>query len=1228
MVCFEKKMIMSKIVAIFLIAVLFYPQWISAENPTKDSLEDEAATLLIKALKLRDEGKFEEALPYAEKAIKTREKALGSEHPFVAGSLSFLATLYANTNRLKEAELLYLKALEIQKKTYGSEHINVAMILNDMGWLYLKMGRNAEAETLLKRTLETFKKHFGEESTIVVAQLNSLGLLYWQMGRYAEAEPLYKRALEIREKALGKDHHDVATSLNNLAGLYESTGRYADAEPLYKRALEVRERVLGKEHPDVAISLHHLGLLYFSSGRYAEAEPFYKRLLEVKEKILGENHLDLTPILDSLGFIYGWTGKFHEAEIALKRSIDLKENALGKNHPDIVVSISALAELYKKTKRYAEAEMLYKRGLEIREKELGKEHSKVASSLFSLAELYKYIFRYPEAESLYKKALEIEEKASGKEHPDVAISLNNLAELYRLTGRYSEAEPLFKRSLEIREKVLGKEHPDVANSLINLAGRYISTGSYGEAEVLLKRALDICEKTLGKETPWMASGIANLANIYEYTGRYAEAESLYKRALEIWEKTFGNETPYMASTLISLAGLYYESMDRYAEAELLLKKALDLQENLLGKYHPNLTSTLNDLSRLYILTGRHTEAEPLCKRAVEIYKKSGDQSNPNFAMSLINLGFVYNLSDRYVEAHNIVNHAISLMDQKRDSIFLILSDKQKLNYMKQKEIYTHGFITHANRYMQTNPFAITNTLNAWLRWKGAVIESQGRYMDAAMYSDNPEIKKKFDELTNIRREIARLQMTKIETIELQEYRNRHQELEKQKETLEAELSTLSKDFALEKMLGKADVKKISEILPIGSIYIDFANIKIYDFKTNKFDKPKYLAFVLIPQKETEVKLIEIADAEEIEKHVRAYLQEMNKIKTLGKIPDKAALDKAARAIYDIAIKPLEKYIEGRKQLFISPDGNLNLIPFEALVTPDNKYLIEKHTINYIAAGRDIIRFTDTNIAKGDALIIADPDYDMGLTERTQVAQAINTTQTLRGSVSRDASNLSFERLPDTKQEADAIEKVLKKKFNVKNYQNRKAIEEVMFSTETPKILHLATHGYFLNDEELKGSKETRGITIKLKEGFEIRDEAINIENPMLRSGIVFSGVNASLKAGRDEGMVSAEKILGLNLKGTDLVVLSACETGVGDVKNGEGVFGLKRAFILSGAKTLVMSLWSVPSAETTELMTEFYTLISEGRSKSDALRQAKLNMMKKKSNPFYWGAFVMTGKPE
>ena len=817
-----------------------------------------------------------------------------------------------------------------------------------------------------------------------------------------------------------------------------------------------------------------------------------------------------------------------------------------------------------------------------------------------------------------------------KQALDEAKQLNQKAsELYK-AGKYNEAIPYAKQVLEIYEKILGKDHPNVATSLNNLAGLYKVIGRYSEAEPLYKRSLEIREKAFGREHPSVAQSLYNLAGLYAFIGgRYAEAEPLHKRALEIYEKALGREHPSVAQSLISLAGLY-ESTGRYADAEPLYKSALEIREKIRGSEHPDTAIVLRVLAELYRVTGRHAEAEPLYKRALEIREKAYGKKHPAVALILKNLAFLYAATERHPESQNLFKRGISIDDLMRENVFLLFNEKQKISYMNQKEGSIHAFMTHTVKYMQSSSQSITDTFNAWLKWKGAVAEAQGRYMDAAMQSGDPEIKKKFAELTNIRREIAKMQLSKPDKGSFEDYRNRIAELQKQKETLEAELSRLSKDFALEKTIGKADVKNISEILPKDSAYIDFARIKFYDFKTNKFDKPKYLAFVLIPQKEPEVKLIEISDAEDTEKHIKTYIQEMNRIKTIGQIPDKAALDKAARAIYDIAIKPLEKYIKGRKQLFISPDGNLNLIPFEALVTPSNKYLMEEYTISYISAGRDIIRFTDTNIAKGDALIIADPDYDMGLVERDKMTKEMKVAKTIRGGLSKDVFNISFDRLPDTKQEADAIEKVLKnkKKLKVKNYQGKNAIEEMIFSAETPKILHLATHGYFLNDEELKGSSETRGITIKLKEDFMAKDETINIENPMLRSGIVFSGVNASLKAGRDEGMMSAEKILGLNLKGTDLVVLSACETGVGDVKNGEGVFGLKRAFILSGAKTLVMSLWSVPSAETTELMTDFYTLLADGKPKAEALRQAKLNMMMKKQNPFYWGAFVMTGKPE
>ena len=375
----------------------------------------------------------------------------------------------------------------------------------------------------------------------------------------------------------------------------------------------------------------------------------------------------------------------------------------------------------------------------------------------------------------------------------MAQSLNNLAAFYVSTGRYSEAEPLYKRTLKIYEKALGKEHPDVAQSLNNLAELYRNTGRYVEAEPLYKRALEIREKALGKEHPYVATNLNNLAVLYETTGRYSDAEPLYKRALEIREKTLGRE-------------------------------------------HPDVAQSLNNLAELYRVTGRYVEAEPLHKRSLEIWEKALGNEHPNVATSLSNLALLYAATDKHTESHNYFKRGISIGDLMRENVFLLLNERQKIAYMNQNEGSIHAFMSHTVKYMQfpdrdirgqapdgdpasldyklqgqasegqaLRGQAISDTFNSWLRWKGAVLEAQGRYMDAAMQSKDPEIRKKFDELLNIRREIAKMRLSKQEDGSFEEDRNRITELERQKERLEAELSRLSKDFALERQAGKADV---------------------------------------------------------------------------------------------------------------------------------------------------------------------------------------------------------------------------------------------------------------------------------------------------------------------------------------------------------------------------------------------------------------------------------------
>ncbi|MCX8116571.1 MAG: CHAT domain-containing protein [Desulfobacterota bacterium] len=690
---------------------------------------------------------------------------------------------------------------------------------------------------------------------------------------------------------------------------------------------------------------------------------------------------------------------------------------------------------------------------------------------------------------------------------------------------------------------------------------------------------------------------------------------------DLW--SFDDPLPFLQKGI----ELFYEG--KFEEAIPYLKKGLEIFEKSPDKKEPEIGMALTILGNLYRATGRYTEAEPLFKRALEIMEKILGKEHPDISTLLSNQSTLYAITGRHYDCHSTILRASEIEARKREDIFTLLSDRQKLNYIERSREMIDFFLMHTARFLSGESPPVLNSFNAWLRWKGAVMETQGRYMEALIHSEKPELKRKFEELISVRREVAKLNFSRPEKVDYRVYLQRLGELENRKEALEKELSRMSKEFSLEKRVGKADAEKLSELLlkqGNNPAYLDFARIETYELKELKRIGTRYLVFLLIPGRGPVVRLIDLCEAEEVEKHILAYHEELRWAKEYGEVPRERVLRAEARKLYEILLKPLKPFLEGRRHLYISPDGSLNLIPFEVLVTSEGRYLMEEYEITYVSAGRDIVRFTETEVAKEEALILADPDYDMGLREKVEVAKSLGVVETRSPApISRDAKGLRFNRLPDTKKEADTIEKILREgpKVKVRNYQDKQAIEDVLFSVKSPRILHLATHGYFLKDEEVRRSLLTIE-TISLERAMFVD---ILRENPMVRSGIVLAGANASLKEGRDDGVVSAEKILGLRLRGTDLVVLSACDTGLGEVRNGEGVFGLKRAFILSGAKTVVMSLWSVPSQETTELMIDFYRSMAKGKKKSEALKEARMNLMKKKPNPFYWGAFILVGSP-
>ena len=1005
----------------------------------------------------------------------------------------------------------------------------------------LKTGKYSEAIPLAAQALHLREKELGPEHVGTALSLNNLGYLYLQIGDYAKAEPLFQGALKISEKALGPEHPGTARSLHNLAGLYRAMGNYAKAEPLFQRALKIWEKALGPEHPNTATTLNNLAAIYYEMGDYAKAEPLYQRALKIREK------------------------------------------ALGPEHPDTATTLNNLAALYVAMGNYAKAEPLYQRALEMWEKALGPEHPHTATSLNNLAKVYREVGNYAKAEPLYQRALKICEKALGPDRPDTAMSLNNLAELYREMGDFAKAEPLYQRALKIREKALGPEHPDTALSLNNLAALYGEIGDYAKAEALYQRALKIKEKTLGPEHPNTATTLNNLAELYREMGNYAKAEALYQRALKIKEKTLGPEHPNTATTLNNLAELYRE-MGNYAKAEALYQRALKIYEKALGPDHSNTASALNNLAGLYVSTGDYAKAEPLYQRALKIKEKALGPDHPETATALRNLAYLKIDLGEAKDPIPLAEKARQVQEKYLANILSFTSERQRLEFQKT-----------------TSPYSLPGTLGlaaelgqAVLRQKGVVLDSLLEDRLLAEASSDAKQREIIEQLRAAKQELMQLILEVPK--DLSEAAQKQRATDKDRRSTEVE--QLEGDLARQVAgLGKArralsiTVRQVESVLPKQAVLIEFLRYSHYLGKT-KFET-RYGAIVISASGEP--KWVPLGGADQIEKDIKLYQKSVR-----GKT-DEATLGNVLKALEEQVWAPIEKTLPTEtKTVIISPDGELSFVSFATLLTPNDRFLGEKYSISYVASGRDLLR---ENKASGNPTTVVFANPDFGSTAIAQ-ATALSSPVAPRSLEMRDLQGMWLPALPGTAAEAAALEKRTGKGVQV--FLGPNATEAELMQVSSPRVLHLATHGFFLPEVEL--GKQTN----PLQQPSEI--PKTKLENPMYRSGLALAGAQRTLKAWSGEGevppvendgIVTAEEVGGLKLNGTWLVVLSACDTGSGEARAGEGVMGLRRGFIQAGAQNLLMTLWPIDDQLTVQIMLNFYEAADKSHNAPQALAEVQ-----------------------
>jgi CHAT domain-containing protein len=870
-------------------------------------------------------------------------------------------------------------------------------------------------------------------------------------------------------------------------------------------------------------------------------------------------------------------GKYNEAVVLAKRALFITEKVLGKEHSDVATTLNNLAELYKAQGLHEKAEPLHMRSLAIYEKVMGKEHPLVATSLNNLAELYKAQGRYEKAEPLYLRSLAIYEKVLGREHPNVATCLNNLASLYQTQGSYQKAEPLYLRSLEIRENVLGKEHPDVANNLNNLASLYQTQGNYQKAEPLYLRSLAIMEKLWGKEHPNIATGLNNLAELYKAQGNYKKAESLYLQALAIREKTLGKEHPDVATSVNTLASLYQEA-GNYQKAESLYLRSLEIREKMLGKEHPLVASSLNNLAQLYQSQGDITRAIDFLSRGLEI------------------------------EEHNF------------ELTFSVGSEESKQDYAKTFLLSTYQAISLSLQKAPNRSTAARLALTTLLRRKVRVLDTviDNIQLLRNHLADKPETQKLFDEWQSVNQNLSGLIYRGQANQSASEYIAELHQLNLKRDRIEEAIIKKSAEFQI--TTQPVQLAAIQAQIPKDAALVEIVRYQPFNPKAKqaqKSGKMRYAAAVL--RSSGEPTWVDLADAETIDISVanlrKALAEKPSNTRTRYSAAATTTQNKLNQSFQQLArtldrqiMAPIRPLLGDARHLLLSPDGQLTIIPFEALLDEQNKYLIQRYAFSYLNTGRELLRFQLAPKSVGSTVVFANIDYNQ---------QEITAPSTGRGLENRPyghLGNLQFAPLYNSLEEANKIKEIFP---NTKIISGKQATETAIKQLQSPSILHLATHGFFITDKEVANNFNQQLL------------ETLKLENPLLRSALAFAGINNRLQSAvnTNDGILTALEVTGLNLRGTQLVVLSACETGLGEFKVGGRLYGLRRALVIAGSQTQVLSLWIIDDEGTKDLMVKYYKNLDAGKGKHEALRQAQLDFLKipEYQHPYYWASFVASG---
>jgi CHAT domain-containing protein/tetratricopeptide (TPR) repeat protein len=1048
--------------------------------------------------------------------------------------------------------------------------------------------------------------------------------------RFTEAEARARVALAATEAASGPDSLPVAHVLDILVDALWRGGniRGSETKALAERSVAIKETQLGPDDPDVAYSLATLGVVLRLRGEYPAAQSMFERALQVQERSLGPVHPDVARTLSMAATLALDTGDLRGAETLHERALAIRQEALPPGDPAIAESLNGLGVVHERQGDGNGAERYHERALAIREQALGSGHPDVATSLNNLGNVKDDMGDYAAARSLHERGLAIREKALPPDHPDIAMSLNNLAVAIRDLGDHAAAWWPLERVLGIYEQTFGPAHPNVAIATQNLASLLVDLPREEGTRLLAERARRLGADAAERQflAPSLNDVLGRAADSYE------AARALLERALALKERALGLEHTSVAATLTTVASAHVK-LRQPDRARPLLERALAIREALLGPGHPSLADTLDPLGELLVETGDYQAAKPTYERELAIIEQTRGADHPRAGLVRQHLAEVLMARGEMAGA---LEMALAAERIGRDHLRLIgrvLPERDALSYAATRAVGTPVALTILARG-EAGPSITTAVWDSIVRSRALVLDEMASRHRAIGAAEGPDVARLVQALTAKREQLARL-VVRGQVGTGDAYRIRVERARDERDAAERALAERSLAFRQEQLQGHLGFADVKAALPSGSALVGFVRYVEPSIGTRnvapRIPAAAYLAFVARAG-ESSTAVIALGSATGIERDIAEWRHQLTAVAFAGGRSTarmETALRQSGTRLRAKLWDSLTSHLVGASRVFIVPDGPLHLVNWETLPIAGGRYLIEQAPpLHYLSAERDLAPGQPAVAADG-LVVIDNPVFN-----QRSASDPPRTAASFRGprSTCGDFSSMRFDPLPASAREAAAIVKIWRQaagdRSNVRLSGPAATEAALKERAAGAKILHLATHAFFLDGR--CASAGGRG-------GDAARDAGAGPhggENPLLLAGFAFAGANRRDTAApdTDDGILTAEEVAALDLRGTEWAVLSACDTGVGEILAGEGVLGLRRAFQVAGARTVIMSLWPVDDEDTRRWMTSVYERrVVGGMSTMDAVRDSSLEQLRRRrqagasTHPFYWGGFIAAG---